>query len=219
MTITEDNPPNGWVLRSIVCTNATGATVGTVTLPSVTVTVGPTDTLSCNFTNERLPQIVAIQKQSVGTTGTFQLVNGTNGLPANLTLDTAIANPASSGTFELNAFNTPTSITETIPPFYLLTSATCVDGSGTAVATTLSGGTLTIDASAVVGGANLTCRFVNTRQSAQVRIDKRWLGATTDDQVTISSTGASNNPGLVSVANTPTETDAGVPATRNAPIH
>ena len=104
--------------------------------------------------------------------------------------------------FELNAFNTATSITETIPTNYALTSATCVDGGGTPIGTTLVGGTLTIAAGAVVGGANLTCTFVNTRKSAQVRVDKRWLGAVGNNAVTITSTGGTNNPSLVAVANT-----------------
>jgi hypothetical protein len=163
VTVTENTPPAGWVLTGIVCTNGLGAAVGTVTLPSVSITAAPGDTFNCNFTNQRLPR-VTIVKQSIGTTGTFNFSGGTNGLPANLSLDTASANPATSSVYQLTAFNTATAITETIPVNYTLTSAICVDGGGSAVSTTLVGGTLTIASGAIVGGANLTCTFVNTRQ-------------------------------------------------------
>jgi uncharacterized repeat protein (TIGR01451 family)/LPXTG-motif cell wall-anchored protein len=200
------------VLSGIVCTNGSGASVGTVTGSSVTLTFTPVDAVTCNYTNELLPR-VTLRKQSNGTAGSFQFTGGTNGLPSNLVLDTSVANPATSATYQLNALNTATSIAEVVPPNFRLDGATCVDASGTAVPSSLSGGTLTIAASATTGGAQLTCIFVDTRRSAQVRVDKRWQGANPGDQVTISSTGGTNNPGLVSVANTPNEVDAGVPVT------
>ena len=159
---------------------------------------------------------MTIRKQTIGTTGVATFSGGTNGLPASLTLDTSGANPVSSSVFQLTAFNTATSITEIVPVNFSLTSATCVDGSGTSISTTLTGGTLTIPAAAVVGGANLTCTFVNARQSAQVRVDKAWFGAIVNDAVSITSTGGTNNPGLVSIANTPNEVDAGAAVTVHA---
>jgi uncharacterized repeat protein (TIGR01451 family) len=212
VTITENAPPSGWVLTGIACTNGLGDPVGSVALPSVTITAAPGDTFNCNFTNQRLP-LVTIVKQSIGGTDAFAFTGGTNGLPAALTLDTTAANPQTSTTYQLAAFNTATSLTETIPANYELTSAVCVDGSGTPVGTTLVGGTITIAAAAVVGGANLTCTFTNTRKSAQVRVDKRWLGAIVDDAVSISSTGAVNNPSLTAMADTANEVDAGTAVT------
>ena len=212
VTITESTLPAGWVPTGITCTNAAGTTIGTVALPAVTLSVVPGDVLSCNVTNQRLPR-VTIRKQTIGPAGSFSFTGGTNGLPASLTLDTTAANPASSAAYQLAALNTATSITETALANYTLTSATCVNGSGTAVSTSLSGSTLTIAPSAVVGGGDLTCTFVNSRRSAQVRVDKRWLGAIVNSQVTISSTGGSSNPGLVSIANTANEVDAGTAVT------
>ena len=212
LTITQSTPPPGWVLRSVVCTDSGGAPVGTVVLPSVTVTLTPVDTVSCNFTNDRLARVTIVE-QSIGTTAAFGFTGGTNGLPASFSLDTSATNPASSMVFELPAFGTATSITQTVPANYTLTSVTCVDGSGTTVSSALVGSRLTIDPAAIVGGADLTCRFVNTRQSAEVRIDKAWFGAAINDRVTISSSGATNNPGLVSVADTSSETDAGTART------
>ncbi|MCE9622287.1 MAG: DUF11 domain-containing protein [Actinomycetia bacterium] len=215
LTITEDPLPAGWILTAIACTDGVGAPVGTPDLPtrSVAFTAAPGQDVSCRFTNEKLPVVTAIRKVSIGGTGTFNFAGGTNGLPANLALDTGAANPASSGPYTLTAFNTPTSITETIPTNYTLTSAVCVDGSSSPVATTLVGGVLTIDPSEVVGGVEFTCTFTNTRKSAQVSVVKRWINGEVGNQVTISSTGGTNNPGLVSVADTTNESDLGTPVT------
>lgn len=215
LVITEDPVPLGWVLTAIACTDGAGAPVGTVDIPnrSVAFTAVPGEEVSCRFTNEKLPVVTAIRKVSIGGTGTFDFTDGTNGLPANLTLDTGAANPASAGPFMLGAFNTPTSITEVIPTNYTLTSAVCVDGSSSPVLTTLVGGVLTIDPSEVVGGVEFICTFTNTRKSAQVSVVKRWINAEVGNQVTISSTGGTNNPGLVSVADTTNESDLGAPVT------
>ncbi|MBI4884975.1 MAG: hypothetical protein HY826_13070, partial [Actinobacteria bacterium] len=214
VTITEDAPPVGWILTGIACTDGSGAPFGTPDLPSasVTFTAAPGDEVSCRFTNEKLPTVV-IRKESIGGTDTFDFSGGTNGLPANLTLDTGVANPASSAVYTLTALNAPTSITETILTNYTLTSAICVDESSTPVSTNLLGGELTIDPSAVVGGADLICTFTNTRMSAQVQLDKRWINGEVGNQVTLASTGGTNNPGLVAIADTTNEVDNGTPVT------
>ena len=212
VTITEPAPPPGWVLTGINCTDGTGAAVGTVTLPSVTITAAPGQTYNCNVTNQRLPRVTVV-KQSIGGTGPFTFTGGTNGLPASLTLDTTAANPQASTPYQVTALGAATAITETVPAAYTLTSATCVTAGGTPVSTSLAGGTLTIGGTAIVGGGDLTCTFVNTRRSAQVRVDKRWLGAITGNAVSITATGGTNNPSLAATANTSNEVDAGSPVT------
>ena len=210
ITITENPLPAGWVLTAIACTDGVGAPIGTpnVGARSVALAVTPGANVSCRFTNEKLPTIV-IRKQSIGGTGTFSFTGGTNGLPANLSLDTGVANPADSGVYTLTALNTATSITETIPTNYKLTSAVCADESNTPVSTALVGGVLTIAAGAVLGGVDLVCTFTNTRKSAQIRFVKSWVNGQVGNQVTLGSTGGTNNPSLVSVANTATEVDTG----------
>ena len=113
--------------------------------------------------NATVPACVILRKQSVGGTGSFSFTGGTNGLPSALTLSTATTNPqAATGVF-LSQFNTPTSITETIPLGWSLTSAACVNASNTNVPVTsnLATGQLTIPAAQVVAGAQLTCTFTN----------------------------------------------------------
>lgn len=214
ITITEDPLAAGWVLTAIACTDGLGDPIGTPDLgtSSVTLTATPGAALSCRFTNERLPTVV-IRTQSIGGTGPFDYSAGTNGLPSNLTLNTSSANPDSSGVYTLTALNTSTSITQTIPTNYNLMSATCVDESNTPVQAQLVGGVLTIASSEIVGGADLVCTFVNQRNSAQVRVDKVWVNGEVGNQVTISSTGGTNNPGVVAVADTTSETDFGLAVT------
>ena len=212
VTVSENTPPTGWVLTSIACVNGLGVAVGTVVLPTVTIVATPGESFNCRFNNARLPR-VTIVKRSVNGTGTFNFTGGTNGLPATLALDTSAANPALSTTYDLLALATDTSISETIPSNYVLTSAVCTDGGGTPVSTTLAAGTVTIAAAAVIGGLNLTCTFTNTRKSAQISFNKRWMGAIVGNQVTLSSTGATNNPTLVATANSANEVDAGTAVT------
>ena len=114
--------------------------------------------------NATVPACVILRKQSVNGTGSFSFTGGTNGLPSALTLSTATTNPqAATGVF-LSQFNTPTSITETIPSNWSLSSVGCVNASNSSVPVTsdLATGQLTIPANQVVAGAQLTCTFTNT---------------------------------------------------------
>ncbi len=210
ITITENALSAGWVLTAIQCTDSSAAPIGTpdVGTQSVALTVTPGNKVSCLFTNQKLPTVV-IRTQSIGGTGPFSYTGGTNGLPANLTLNTGTANPDSSSVYTLGALNTSAAITETIPTNYKLLSAVCVDESGTPVSTSLVGGKLTINPSAVVGGADLICTFVNQRKSAQVSFQKVWVNGEVGNQVTLGATGGTNNPTLVAVANTANEVDSG----------
>jgi len=118
---------------------------------------------------------VTIVKQSNGGTGSFSFTGGTNGLPANLTLDTATGNPKSSSVYTVTTLGVATAITETVPAGWTLNAAStrCTDGSSTFG--TLVGGTLTVPAGNVTAGKNITCTFVNDKK-IQVLLVKRTLG-------------------------------------------
>ncbi|WP_157900071.1 DUF11 domain-containing protein [Rhodoferax koreensis] len=140
---------------------------GTPRIASYSTTYNATTILDAANTafNATVPACVIVRKQSIDGTGSFSFTGGTNGLPASLTLSTATTNPqAATGVF-LSQFNTPTSITETIPTGWALSSATCVNASNANVPVTsnLSSGLLTIPGSEVVAGAQLTCTFTNSR--------------------------------------------------------
>jgi uncharacterized repeat protein (TIGR01451 family) len=140
--------------------------------------------------NATVPACVIVRKQSVGDTGSFSFTGGTNGLPSTLTLDTTTANPrAATGVF-LSQFNTPTSITETIPSGWSLSSVGCVNASNVDVPVTsnLATGQLTIPAAQVVAGAQLTCTFTNTRtQPSFGTCDARMFLEQTNTNTTVST--------------------------------
>lgn len=221
VAITENPPPAGFFLQSIACTNlATGAALTTSTSPSATINLaarqvqlGAVTTgnqLNCTFTNGMFPR-VTIRKQSNSGTGSFSFASGTNGLPSSLTLDTTAVNPQSSSVFTLAAVNTNTSITETIPTGWALSSIVCADPANNAIAVTANTttGQLTIPAAAVVAGANYTCTFTNTRRTATVALAKTWVGAVVGDTANLTATDAPTAITLASVAGSANETDTG----------
>lgn len=126
------------------------------------------------------PTGLTVQTTSIGGVGTFGFT-GTNGLPASVTNITTTASntPATTAALRNVAFtsyNTATSITQaSLPAGYTLTSASCVDDNNALIAgVTLLGNTLTIPASAVVLGANITCTFVNSTPAEAARDKLRF---------------------------------------------
>lgn len=119
--------------------------------------------------NATVPACVILRKQSVGGAREFTFDGGTNGLPIDFSLDTTVANPASSATY-LTQFNTDTSIRERVESAanhgYELSSIVCTNGAGAnvPVVADTSTGQLTIPGSQIVAGAELTCTFTNTRE-------------------------------------------------------
>ncbi len=113
-----------------------------------------------------VPACAIVRKQSVGGTGSFSFTGGTNGLPSSLTLTTtAVSTPVSSAAYTLTNFNTNTSIQETIPAGWEMSSVACVNASNASVpvTTNLTTGQITLPASQITTGAQLTCTVTNTR--------------------------------------------------------
>jgi trimeric autotransporter adhesin len=131
------------------------------TSASISGTARVTNNVTASSLSVQAKATITIVKQSNGGTGSFSFSGGTNGLPANLTLDTATGNPKSSLAYTVTADGLDTAITETVPAQWALTNAICSDGSTTFGS--LSGGVLTIAAAHVVAGKNITCTFTNTR--------------------------------------------------------
>nr|WP_255595478.1 DUF11 domain-containing protein [Lysobacter sp. BMK333-48F3] len=164
--------PAGYQLISISCsatsgtltTNSTNLATATVNITAVPGTVG-----SCVFVNLRKPTIT-VAKLSVGGTGSFAFSGGSNGLPASLSLDTAVSNPRSSSAFAVSDATQPASLSETVPSGWLLTGWSCVTGGGTEVAAGTTA-TMTVPASVIDDGNDLTCTFSNSKQP-QLRLRK-----------------------------------------------
>src|SRR5699024_6051134 len=55
----------------------------------------------------------------------------------------------------------------------------------------------------------ITCTMINARKAVQLALAKTWQNATVGDAVNVTATGGTNNPSLVSTADTANETDTG----------
>lgn len=110
------------------------------------------------------PACVVLRKQTVGGQGTFGFTGGTNGLPASLSLTTTAPDSPVGAAYNLDNFNTDTSITETVSPGWEMSDVSCVDASDASVpvASNPATGLLTIPAARIVSGAKLTCTVTNT---------------------------------------------------------
>ncbi|WP_312315945.1 OmpA family protein [Stenotrophomonas sp.] len=191
--------------------NSTLACTGTTGLSGNTLLVGQADSnIVCTYTNTR-PQ------------ATLQLVkvwaaNSRNGDVAQLAATTGLQN-------NTNAFTSTASVqanSTTVPVFIgeqaLLPAETMSAGAlaNYSVALTCNGGTLggsdgkasnTLDITPADAGNAIVCTYTNTRSSTTLTLQKTWLNAFANDEVTIVATGLTS---LVSFATgAATQTDTG----------
>lgn len=154
--------------------------------------------------------LVTISKISLGGVGAFSFT-GTNGLGSQTLTTTAAGTPVAGALQALTTPSAATSITEGAPPTgYDLTAVSCTGlGAGGTAVTDLAARTVVLDAAATVTGARIVCTFTNILQPT-LTLAKSWSGAVVNDSATLSATGGSASPSLVSVANAPAETDTGV---------
>ena len=117
-----------------------------------------------------------LSKTTVGGTGAFSF-NATNGFGTQ-TLTTATAGTPVSGAAKLiQMASTAGTITETMPPGWTMTAASCTDlGSGTATPD-LAAGTITFDALALAAGNRMVCSVTNTRATS-ITLSKTSVGGT-----------------------------------------
>ncbi len=166
-TITEGIPA-GYALASATCTGlGSGGTAvpnlatGALVLDAAATAAG--SSISCTFTNTKLPT-VTLTKISNGGVGGFTFT-GTNGW-ASQTITTLTSGTGVTGALQtLTAAATSTTITEGIPAGYALASVTCTGlGSGGTAVPNLATGALALDAAAIAAGSNIACTFTNTKR-------------------------------------------------------
>ncbi|MDH3296289.1 MAG: hypothetical protein OER95_18370, partial [Acidimicrobiia bacterium] len=166
LTITESSPVAvGYELTDLACVDlVTGDSIGVPDLTTGTVVLSAIeagDEVACVFTNTRKPTIT-VAKQSIGDAAPFDFeTTNLSGAPSPMTLDTSGANPAVSAPYTVVSVGDDVVVTELLTGDWALQSASCIDGGGTTVATTLADSTLTIPAATVAAGRNLICTFVN----------------------------------------------------------
>ena len=133
-TITETIPA-GYELVSVTCSGLGGGTATpNLTTGDVVFDAAATAAahdIACTFTNDRLPTL-QVTKISDGGVGPFTF-NGDNGFGTDTITTVTPGAGVAGATRTLATASTVTTITETIPAGYVLTSATCTGiGSGTA---------------------------------------------------------------------------------------
>jgi len=220
-TVKEAALPSGWTQSSVSCTSG-----GTVASGTASITVAAGQTVTCTFTNAKIPT-VKVQKVTLGRTGGPFNFTQTNlaSAPAGITTTTA-GTPTPSSPTPINVTTTGTAVTLTEGPLtgtlagWALVSASCTDANSAATGNTgaigtLAGSTLTIPAANVKAGADFTCVFTNARP--RIRLNKllpdgRVVDAPlSPDQFSLSIVGPSG--GTASASTTTTTTGSGTTAT------
>ena len=213
VTITESALPAGFALSNATCVNGSGATVGSRSGTTYTLTgaeIAASTAFTCTFTNGRLSRLT-VAKTAIGGGGSFPFTVSGGLTPATFGL-----NPNPPGTPTVTqVFNdvtpgTPIVITENPPstPNWTLAAINCTDASGAPTGSTVSTsitnsapmGTATVN---LVPGADLTCTFVNTR-NVDIAIIKSAQGGDTTVAYTILDGGGATigTPSLTTVGGT-----------------
>lgn len=150
---------------------------------------------------------------------------GTDGGPFGFTTTNTVAQPAPVTTSAAGVAVTgaPVQITDlsasvavveaTIPTGWGMTGLACTNAGGGAVAGVVYDGAArraTIPASALTPTSDITCTFTNANLPT-LALAKTWVNAALNDTATLNSAGGTNNPTLSSTADTPNETDTGIP--------
>ncbi len=156
--------------------------------PVTTVNFGSSaygDAVACIFTNTPKPATVVLQKITVGAVGgpfSFTSTNLVTNPAAITTTAAATPTPSSPTASNATALNTAVTITETLAAGFTATTASCTDANAAITSNpasfgTLVGNALTIPAANVVAGAQISCTFTNTVNTATVAVQKITLGS------------------------------------------
>jgi len=145
---------------TLACTGGTTLASGAVAR-NITITTSGTAT-TCTYTNSIIMPTLTLTKVSNGGVGGFSFT-GTNGFGSQ-TITTLTSGVSVAGTTRtLTTASTSTSITETLPTGYVLMSVSCTGlGSGGTATVNYPTSTVTLDAAATAGAANIACTFTNT---------------------------------------------------------
>ena len=151
------------------CTNAssgTGTSLPTGTGTSFGITPVSGDDITCTVTNTRRPTTLTLTKVSVGGARAFTFT-GNNGWTSQTLTTTAPSVGVTGATQTLTSPGTATTITETMPTGFVLSSVTCT-GMGTGGTVTPAASSFTLNAAAVAAGSNIACTVTNSVQSQPV---------------------------------------------------
>lgn len=149
-------------------------------------------------------QTVQLAKTSLGGSGTFTFTT------TNLSSGGEDITTASPGVTVLSPIiadvvlaDTVVTISETVPPGWLIVDASCEDTSGGTTGTfgTLAGGTLTLGPDEFTPGATIVCTFSNVLASVDLAITKQASPTVVASGGTVTYTLTASNVGSVDVTN------------------
>jgi hypothetical protein len=120
-SISEAAPPAGWDLSSATCSDGS---------PPSNIDVGPSETVTCTFTNRRRGQIVVVKDATPDDPQDFSFTAGGGLSPSSFQLDDdSDGTLSSTRTFADVVPGAGYSVAESVPSGWDQTSATCSDGS------------------------------------------------------------------------------------------
>ncbi|MFC5789629.1 hypothetical protein EDM22_16470 [Agromyces tardus] len=158
LTVTEGTLPTGWELVDVDCSASSGV-IPSINDAVVTFTIDDADDLvDCTYTNRASGGIV-IEKVTDSGTGSFDFTSNTLS-PSPFTLTTTAAGDAGKDSRTFSDLDPGTyDVTETVPDYWNLVSATCDDGS-------------TVDSIGLSPGETVTCTFHDDREVGAIEITK-----------------------------------------------
>jgi hypothetical protein len=205
---TEGTIPAGWELTSIACEDILGTNTFTYDLANkkVTVRLDPDGGAICTFTNTETASL-AIQKQTVGGTASFDYTVSGSGLSAFSRNTATQGNPTTQPAFVFNGTQFGDKyVKETALAGWTLTGISCTANGATIVigrlttpgdfGTFVNGGSDGYDQGddvvkvTVAAGNTPTCTFTNTK-NASLAIQKYTVGGTASFDYTVNGSGLS----------------------------
>jgi len=193
--------------------NATLACTGnSIPLAGNSLTISPSDTaIVCTQTNARLSASLVLEKQWANAAIGEQLQISASGSltgPIVLSSTAASANQLDTGTPQPVYAGEAITLAETFAvPGNAGNYDAVLSCSGNSIP--LAGSVLTVSPT---DGA-ITCRYVNTRRQATLRLDKTWVNGRSGDTATVSSSGFTNNASSGLSTSTGNNTTQGAPVT------
>jgi trimeric autotransporter adhesin len=175
----------GWSpTASITCATPSGGAASYVTVNNSTRTITATLTTTnfgavCTITNTRMPRLTLSKTTLGGAGGPFAFsVTNLDATPSSITTTVAGTPVAtSSGAVQVTTIGTAVTVTENFSVPYFLSGVSCSDANSARTGSigtfgTYTGNVLTIPASRIVAGANISCTLSNTLYTPALTIVK-----------------------------------------------
>jgi hypothetical protein len=191
-TLSESAGPSDYRQTSLTCTGGV--------LAGSTVTVALHDNVICTFTNTAIHPVVLTktwQNAIPGDTVSLSIRDGANiGTPGSSTAGGTTTDATLTGLAGDTISLTETFTTGTAANY---TSALACDNGVTPAPATGPSGSFVVP-SALTAGTTITCTFTNTRNQAELILQKTWVNGATGDSADLSITGTDPATGAASTS-------------------